>query len=519
MLTTKDGVTGKWEKVEDGAGGAFPFTDPAKVMDSMYYCDKDTFECRDKVMIRFKVKPVDTIQKHETVDNTAVITDSSGIQYFSNSSIALRLKQGDCPSITECPEPPKEECGPASGPECTKDEDCGDGYVCDNDKCVKDTSAISKDAVITFDAGKNNPTADGSAIIIPNPSKNLVTGQFTLLAEGSDDKSFLFNGVSISVKTNNTDIFLKNFRLVHDADGNGEAGEKEKTLSTVESAKSDLVTFSLLNEGDRAFKVGELHYFIIVVDAEFNGDPSNNDEFNFKIDGPESFLIADNGTPQIKGSELVFADFKFEPANGFIVTKGNNDPEVPSIDKMNGTIPVLQLRTKSMQGGDTLKSINFKPYLKSVRLGEGINGATLYVDKNSDGKIDSGDTKLSTISSFTSTSNATFANLDLKYDKGEEKHLLIALSLKLSTGQLAQIQIGSGKVSVSPERDIVELPVTSKEFKYECAPGDPTCAFGDDEDDGGCSVLTVGNSTSAPSIILMILLAVSGLFGLGVIRK
>ena len=517
MLTTKDGVTGKWEKVED-VSGAFPFTAPKKVMDSMYYCDKTTFECRDKVMIRFKVKPIDTIQKNETIDNTAIIIDNSGIEYFSNSSIPLRLKQGDCPPITECPEPPKEECGPTSGPECTKNEDCEAGYVCNNDKCVKDTGSTTKNAVITFAEGKNNPSADNSSIIISSPSKNLVAGQFTLMAEGNEGKYFNLNGVNVDVTASSNEIMLSKFRLIYDENGDGEAGSKEKVLSTVEAAKANVVSFSVLNESDRSFESGKLHYFLIVMDAEHSGEPSNNDKFNVEIKGQESFLISDNGKPEVKGSGIIFASFKFEPANGFVVTKGKNDAEVPSVDKMNGTIPVLQLRTKSMQGGDTLKSISFRPYLKSVKLGEGINGAVLYHDKNSDGKIDSGDTELARINSFESISNGVFGNLGIEYGKGEEKHLLIALKLNLATGQLAQIQIGSGKVSVSPDRDIVELPVTSKEFKYECAAGDPTCAFDEDEK-SGCSVTTVDTGITLSSIILMILLAVSGFFGLGIIRK
>ncbi len=515
MLTTKDGVTGKWEKVEDASGGGFPFSSPRMVMDSMYYCDKDTFECRDRVMIRFKVKPIDTIQKNETVDNTAIITDSSGIQYFSNSSIALRLKQGNCPSITDCPEPPKELCGPSSGPECTKKEDCEEGYDCKDEKCVKDTGSISKDAVITFAEGKNNPTADGSSIIIPNPSKNTVTSQFTLMAEGDGSKSFQLNGLNVSVFTSSTEVSVKNLRLIYDENGDGEAGSKEKVLSTVESAKANVAAFSLLNESDRAFVTGKLHYFIIVADASFDGEPSNNDNFNLEIEGSVAFLISDNGKPDVKGEQITFATFKFEPENGFIITKGKNDPQVPSIDKMKGMVPVLQLRTKSMQGDDTLKSINFKPYLKSVKFGEGINGAVLYLDKNSDGKIDSGDTALSEISSFTSITNGIFDNLNLKYSKAEEKHLLIALDLNLSTGQLAQTQVG--KVSVSPDREIVELPVTSKEFKYECAAGDPTCA--EDEEESGCAVTTVDSGMSVYSLILAALLALSAICGLNIIRK
>lgn len=505
MLTTKDGVTGKWEKVED-VSGEFPFKNATKVMDSMYYCDKESLTCADKVMIRFKVKPIDTIQKNEVIENTAVITDNSGIAYYSNSSIPLRLKQGDCPALTECPEPPKELCGPTSdGPECEKKEDCGEGYLCEDGKCVADESSLTENAKITFAQGKNSPSADGSSIIIPNPSKDLVAAQFTLIAEGKEDKNFKLNGVSFAVTSNDTATTLGKFRLVYDADGDGIAGSKEKTIATLESAKSNTVSFQVLNAADRNFKAGVLHYFLLVLDAAYNGEPSNNVVFNFDITGKASFQVSDKGDPEMSGSEISFADFKFEPANGFIVTKGNNDPEVPSMDKMNGTIPVLQLRTKSMQGSDILESISFKPYLKSVKFGEGINGAAIYHDTDSDGKVTSKDKKLAEITSFDSIATAIFKNLDLSYTKGEEKHLLITLSLGLSEGQLAQIQIGSGKVGLSTDREVIELPVTSKAFLYECAEGETGCYV--DEDESGCSVTAANDSNNSLTVLIMMIIA------------
>jgi len=495
MLTTKDGITGKWEKVDD-VSGEFPFTAARKVMDSMYYCDKENITCQDKVMIRFKVKPIDTIQKNEVIENTAVITDSSGIPYYSNSSIPLRLKQGNCPVITECAEPPKELCGPASdGPECTKKEDCGDGYLCEDGKCVADESSLTENAKITFAQGKNSPTADGSAIIIPNPSNGFVAAQFTLIAEGSEDKNFKFNAVNFAVTSNDSSTLLKSFKLVYDENGDGVADSKEKIIATAESVKSNVVNLSVLKESDRTFSAGKLHYFILVLDASYEGEASNNIKFNFEIAGGTSFLISDKGTPQISGSEITFTNFKFEPANGFIVTKGTNDPEVPTMDKMNGTIPVLQIRTKSMQGGDSLESISFRPYLKSVKLGEGINGAAIYQDNDSDGKISSSDKKLAEITSFDSLTAATFKDLNLSYTKGEEKHLLITLTLGLNQGELAQIQIGSGKVKLSTERDIIELPVTSKVFLFECAEGETGC-YGE-EDDGGCAVTSMGDGSNS----------------------
>lgn len=505
MLTTKDGVTGKWEKVED-ISGEFPFKSARKVMDSMYYCDKESLTCADKVMIRFKVKPVDTIQKNEVIENTAVITDNSGVAYYSNSSIPLRLKQGDCPALTECPEPPKELCGPTSdGPECEKKEDCGDGYLCEDGKCVADESSLTENAKITFAQGKNSPSADGSSIIIPNPSKDLIAAQFTLIAEGEEDKSFRLNGVSFAVTSNDTDTTLGNFRLVYDADGDGVAGSKEKTIATLESAKSNTVSFQVLNAADRNFKAGVLHYFLLVLDAAYIGEPSNNVVFNFDIKDESSFQISDKGKPVVSGSAIAFADFKFEPANGFIVTKGKNDPQVPSMDKMNGTIPVLQLRTKSMQGGDKLESISIKPYLKSVKFGEGINGAAIYHDTDSDGNVTAKDTKLAEITAFDSISTAIFKNLDLSYTKGEEKHLLITLNLGLDLGELAQIQIGSGKVNLSTERDIIELPVTSKAFLYECAEGDLNCGVEDDET--GCSLTSVNDSNNSLTFSIMMIIA------------
>lgn len=507
ILKTIDEKTGSWEPIED-IGGEFPLKSAHQVMDSMYYCDKDTFTCKDKAIIRFKVKPIDSIQKNETIDNTAVITDSSGILYYSNSSIPLRLKQDSgCPPVTECAEPPKETCGGAGGPECYEDGDCGDGMVCSEDgKCVKDTSSLTENASIEFKIGKNSPVSESSSIIIPNPTAGLVAAQFTLMAEGKDDKSFSFDEVNISVESSDTATLLKNFKLIHDADGNGVADEGEKVIATTDSAKSNIAKFSVVNEGDRAFPAGVLNYFIITLDAEYPEEASSNVTFNLNIDGKESFVITDNGTPKVTGNEIEFAEFKFEPANGFIVTKGSNDPEVPPISEMNGETPVLQIRTKSMQGNDSIKEIGIKPMTQSVKFGEGIMAAHLYEDKNNDGKVSEGDTKISSITTFDSLTFSKFTGLSISYAEGEEKYLLIVLDLRMKNGEMAQIQIGNGKVKLEEDRDIVELPVTSKEFKYECEEGDLTCGAGDD-DEPACTITSISDNSNLWGAVSAILAA------------
>lgn len=490
ILRTKDGQTGQWEPIDD-IGGEFPLKNGYQVMDSMYYCDKDTFVCQDKAMIRFKVKPIDSLQKNETIDNTAIITDTSGILYYSNSSIPLRLRQSDCPPITECAEPPKEQCGGTGGPECYENKDCGDGMVCDEKgSCVKDMASMTESASVTFAEGKNSPVSESSSIIIPSPSAGLTVAQFTLLAEGKDDKLFSFDEVNFSVTSSDNVTKLNNFKLIHDANGNGVADKDEKVVATADSVKSKSVKLTVLNESDRAFSAGVLNHFIVTLDAKYPDEASNNVTFNVQIDGPAAFVITDKGTPEVKGSKIEFAKFKFEPANGFIVTKGKNDPEVPSVSEMNGETAVLQIRTKSMQGNDMLKAIGIKPMARSVKFGEGIKAAYLYLDKNNDGKKSEGDTKLAEILTFDSLTFSKFTGLSLKYAEKEEKNLLIVLDLKLKDGEMAQIQIGNGKVDLEEKKDIVELPVTSKEFLYKCAEGDISCSSGGD-DASGCSITTI----------------------------
>jgi len=491
MLVKKEGVTGSWEKIED-TGGSFPLSSPTKIADSMYYCNKVTSECEDSILIRFKVKPIETIQKHQVIENTAVITDNSGIAYYSNSSVPLRLRLGDCPVVTECPEPPKEECGGLGGddPDCESDKDCEDGQTCSDDgKCVSEAADLTKDTEITFAKGINSPESEGSSIIIPNPSKDIVVAQFTLLADGDKEKSFEFHGVNLAVTRSENTTALTKFRLVHDKGGTGEVAKDDKTISTVETLSGNSANLTVMDGSDRNFAAGTLHSFLVVLDAEHPGEVTSNVKFNVEISGPEAILVKDAGKPVVKGNKIEFASFRFEPENGFIFTKGRNDPEVPSLDKMKGMVPVLQIRTKSMQGDDTLRSIAIRPTAKSVKFGEGIGTAQLYLDTDNNGIISGTDQILAEVKTHEG-GYMTFDNLNISYSKDEEKYFLVVLDLKLNDGEMAQISIQSGRVRLADtSRDIVELPVTSKEFLYECQEGDPRCEDMDDESGCSCGII------------------------------
>ena len=492
-LVRKDWVTGEWEKIPD-VNGEFPLTSPTQVADSMYYCNSVTFECQDSILIRFKVKPVEGIQKHDVIRNSATITDNTGIEYFSNSSVPLRLRMGNCPSITECPEPSKEQCGGlgGNGGECTKDGDCDNG-TCVDGQCVSSGSHdLTSDAVITFEEGINSPKSEGASIIIANPSENLVVGQFTLLATGDKEKSFEFLGTNITVTRNDNSTTLNNFRIVHDKEGTGSVSKGDKTIATAGNMTGDGANLNVINESDRIFSAGTLHSFLIVLDAEYSGETVTNVRFNVEINGPEAILVRDAGKVTVKGDKITFAEFRFEPSNGFIVTKGLNDPEVPPIENMEGVVPVLQVRTKSMQGGDTIDSITVRTLGQSVKFGSGIRKAYLYLDKDNDGTISSGDEKIGEISSFDGD-RIDFENLNISYSEGEEKHFLVALDLRLKIGEMAQIQIpraGGLRLDRNSTDEIAELPVTSKEFRYECREGDQDCLNFLDDDGCSCSIIT-----------------------------
>lgn len=510
MLVKKDGVTGNWEKIED-SGGGFPLSSPIKIADSMYYCNKATFECEDSILIRFKVKPIETIQKHQVVKNTAIITDNSGIAYYSNSSVPLRLRLGDCPVITECPEPPKEECGGLDGDvsDCEIDDDCEDGQTCSDDgKCVAESADLTKDTEIAFAKGINSPESEGSSIIIPNPSKDLVVAQFTLLADGDKDKSFEFHGINIAVTKSEKTTSLTKIRLVHDKGATGKVAENDNIIATVDTLSGNTVNLTVMDGNDRSFSAGTLHSFLVVLDTEHPGEVTSNVSFNLEITGPEAVLVKDAGKPVVTGSKIEFASFRFEPEDGFIFTKGENDPEVPTLDKMKGMVPVLQIRTKSMQGDDTLRSIDIRPTARSVKFGEGIGKAELYLDKDNNGIVTETDEKIGE-TDISEGGYMKFEGLNVSYGQGEEKHLVVVLDLKLKDGEMAQIMIRSGRVKLADtSKNIAELPVTSKEFLYECQEGDPSCKDAADSKNGcSCNMVAAPQDTSYFYLFFMLIIS------------
>ena len=513
----EEGLGTDWETVPD-VNGNFPFEEPRVVADILEHCRHSDSTCDQSAWIRFVVRPKSDLSKNEVIKNMAVITSNETASAFNtNSNIPLRLKIGSCPPVSECELPSKMECGgiKIEGNEnyCTEDKDCGNGKKCINNECKDDVASdLTNGAEITFGEGVNSPSNEGSAILIPSPSEGIVLGQFYLFAEGSKEKSYKFNSLTFKFKAEN-DIIAKNFKLYKDNNGDGKVDSGDTEIASAESSKNSYVTLNI-GEANRLAASGIKNHFIVTTDASTNSD-SRPGKFNMIIEGPESFEVADSGTPKVSGQAIDFVEYRFEPNEGFIITKGTNDPKVPSYKDFNGEHEVLQVRTKSKGTADAVSSITLKTPNNYVKFGEGIRSVSVIIDKNGDGLHSADEEVIAKITDFSNPTTLLIDNLKdvLKYEQDEEKFLIFKCEFKMNVGEKAKIQVSS--VKVKSGNPVVEVPVSSNEFAYECDKNDPnSCASDDDE--GGCAISELPEDND--STLYLVFTALAALLALSAVK-
>ena len=512
-----------WTTVPDVNGG-FPYATAQMIADVMtQHCDKlnEPDYCSQGAWVRFVVRPKANLSKNEVIRNTAVITGDS-MPYNSNSNIPLRLKLGKCPAVTECELPPKTQCGgikiEGNDNYCAEDKDCKDGKKCVNNECVLDSSAnLASNSEISFDEGVNSPgSGDSNEILISSPKEKFVLGQFYLLSEGDKGKFYEFHTVELKL-SKDSDVNAKNFKLYKDNNGDGKLDAGDTEIASADSLKNSYyIDFSITDAANRLLESGIKNYFIVTADVETTATTAQPGKFNMTIEGAESFKLKDSGEPTVKGKRTDFATFRFEPSEGFVFTKGEYDPQVPSYKNFNGEHEMLQARTKSIGAADKIKSIKIKTSSSFAKFGEGIKSVTLILDRDGNGIQSEGDTVLQKISSFDSSTTMSFENLDdiLQYGADEEKYLIFKVEFKMSVGETAKITVsdvkaGSGKA--------VGTPVASKEFKYECDSTDPnSCASDDDEGGSGCAISAVDESSS--NMLYLVFAAFAALLALAGVK-
>jgi len=517
-----------WQDIPDKAGNdadpnsKFPLSGEGyKVADKMEVCNQTTLYCKDTRLIRFKVVPKPNLPKHTGIPNHALIKEQGSSEaYYTNTNFDLNLRFGTCIEAAVCPEPDLLNCyagvdnpdDPECGapPECTKDEDCQPGYVCDtktdvqyseNDfKCKPDKTQTCLNATITYEKGGNSPDNVASPIIVPAGAQNVLLGQFRIRADNCDQsKYYSFVSLHLKVDKKDTKVMVSDLKLVYDRNANGIFDADEEVVGTPVSSTGS-VEYFVIDKSKNRFAGKQWHYFIVLGTPGYTTTQvPNAATFNLLIENKSSFSFADAGEPYVDGEPLPFATFQIEPtANYFIVTKGMNDPKVPSLDQLRQDIPMLQIRTKAMDAPNKVMRIVVSTANDSTLFGGkgGIRAVSLYLDTNGDGLPDG--EPIARATSFDDPTMVTFEGDTisslLDYDTGEEIFLIVNCDLSSvpeatlsATG--VQIMVRKGGVVVQNTTKRVEgLPVYSKVFNTSIPQSDGDIV--EPKSDGcGCSVV------------------------------
>lgn len=491
-----------WIKIPDNGG--FPLESGFKVADTIDFCapGSDYLSCKDLIMVRFRAKVKSDTKKHEILENVANIEAKGFPTYKTNLGlpVKLRLATSGCVSNTEAVV--LDDCGGEGVPICEKDEDCEEGFICDTkDKICVDNQVKCKDSDITVSIGKNSPVSD---VIFIAPQQNLVIGQLEVTNASGENCYFNLNSVKLKFDTNDNNIELTNAKLVNDLNGDGVVDTDDKHLSSSE-VKSDYADFASTDPNNRLWGNVKNH-LLFVVDAGYKEGEQigRNSTFIPSIEN-DGMTFTDGGKIKLNGLPESFSKFQFEPDNAFIITKGPKDPAVPDKKDMNKTTDILQLKVTSKGSEDIIKTITLRiPKPTMANFGSGVKNISIYEDTNNDGK---GDTKIITA---TSTDNATSHQFKVNIPVAADtpKYFTIRADISLSDGESFQVQVSKMGID-SDNKDILGLPVNSKEYSYTCDPMYEDCS---NVDPCTCTVAKTGDYGLAEIITaLTMLLAMFGL--------
>lgn len=465
-----DGIGTNWKKIDD-VKKEFPFKNTVKVAELMGYCDKATFECQDTIMVRFVVKPKIDLPKYKIILNSAEISDAGKIvPYNTNSFVPLRLRNGNCPPITECNLPPKSECGGAPMPccnECHLDTDCDEGMCCNEagfcqtDPCV--TTRKCHDSEIMVLVGKNSIPNN---VFFISPQINFVLGQLALFELSGEECFFNIASLKLKFDLSDTNISLSNIKLVNDFNGNGMVDNEDLPLSSVDKIKDGYADFPFSDPNNRIwayFKNNLL--FVADVDYAENKKITNNSTFTPSIE-EGGLTIVDAGTPEISGLPIIFSKFQMVPENTFAIMKGEEDSQYSDNLFFNyKDSELLQFKAFSNGRNDMIKSVTITiPDGGTVNFGNGIHSISIFYDKYNDGTNE----ELLIRAEKTDSKTSHKFNLDIPFEDGVWKYFVIKADVDVDEEDHFQIQISD--IEIESNNEILGLPLNSKEYYYKCDP-------------------------------------------------
>ena len=388
--------------------------------------------------------------------------------------------------------------------DCSSDTDCPEGTTCNSNSntCIMTKGKVSDYAAITLALGENNPNSRGSdRIFVKNPANDLILGQLAVnaYAGGGEGQFYFIKELSADISVYPSSIKFENFKLIHDANGNGTMDSSEKVVA--EGVAEGFGIKFEIHQKEQAFKMNQTENFLIV--GSFSSEKEINDISKFNATVKNNYIV----TKTYKGegdiaatSPINFPSFSFEPEKGyFLLSAGEHFPETPSWKEMNKEQEIMHIRLKALDGANELLTLKIELSGQTVSFGNGVKKISLCTDPDNDGKCNE---TLSELFDFATPQQAVLFQIPsgkVQLNEGDETFLVVKADIDFYKDQNTAFYISESDVTLKTRQKIAGTPVKTENFKYSCKEDDPECRLKPEEeteeknegDNSGCSLLFV----------------------------
>ncbi|MBR6421566.1 hypothetical protein IKS86_02485 [bacterium] len=384
--------------------------------------------------------------------------------------------------------------------DCSADTDCPEGTTCDStsNSCVMTKGKIADYATITLSIGENSPSALGAdRIYVTQPATDLVLGQLAVnsYTGGGEGQLYFIKELSVDLAVYPSTIIFENFKLIHDANGNGVADSSERVVA--EGIPEGFGMKFEIEQKYQAFKMNQTENFLIV--GSFSSEKEITDsKFNATVKSNYIKTKTYTGEGAVAATaDIVFPSFAFEPEKGyFLLSSGKNFPKAPTWKEMNKEQEIMHLRLKALDGANDLLTLKIELYGTAVSFGNGVEKIALCTDPNGSGKCGE---VIAELSDFVEPQQSVSFQIPagkVSLNAGEEKYLVVKAGLNFYQNQNTYFFITESDVTLKTRQKIAGTPIKTESFKYSCKEDDPDCRLKPEEpteesSDSGCSLLFV----------------------------
>lgn len=386
--------------------------------------------------------------------------------------------------------------------DCSSDTDCPEGTTCHStsNTCVMTKGKVAEYATIRLAVGEKSPSSLGTdRIFVANPAADLVIGQLAVSSYtgGGEGQLYFIRELSVDLSAYPSSIKFENFKLIHDANGNGAADSSERIVA--EGVAEGFGIKFEIEQKYQAFKMNQTENFLIV--GSFSSEKEITDsKFNATVKSDYIKTKTYTGEGDVEAtSPIVFPSFAFEPEKGyFLFSAGKNFPKAPAWKEMNKEQEIMHLRLKALDGANELLTLKIELSGQTVSFGNGVEKIALCTDTNGSGKCGE---VIAELSDFAEPQQSVLLQIPsgkVTLNEGEEKYLVVKAGLNFYKDQNTVFYINDSDVTLKAKQKIAGTPVKTENFKYSCREDDPDCRLKPEEptdenesSDSGCSLLFV----------------------------